>query len=244
MINTTPWYQWVWPWIGLGGAIVIIILLFCTNFLRRNLNITRWRDPAWLAWALTAAYLIHNTEEYGIDLTGALYNFPTTMSKMLNTGASVGGNPPADFFTAVNISMFWIASPIAAVLARKGHKVFAVGMAGEELLNAFSHIVPFFIGRGYNSGALSAIVIFLPLSLWTFYSCFGKGKLKYVTMWLVVGTGAFSHLFLMASIIMFTHGLIGSQILVLLQIINACLALFLWWLIENVDGKRFVQIKY
>lgn len=51
------WYEVEWPWIGFGGAIAILVLLFCTNFLKSNQNAVKWKDPEWLAWLCTAAYL-------------------------------------------------------------------------------------------------------------------------------------------------------------------------------------------
>ena len=35
----------VWPWMGLGAAVVILILLFGTNLLRSTKTGSRWKDP-------------------------------------------------------------------------------------------------------------------------------------------------------------------------------------------------------
>lgn len=243
METTVGWYNVVWPWIGLGAAIVLLILLFSTNVLRKNLTISRWKDPSWLAWLLTTAYLLHNVEEYGIDMYGHLYAFPETMARMLNTSSTAGGLPPAAFFTAVNISMFWFASPIAAKLGRGNHRFFAVAMSGVIFINALSHIVPWVIGMGYTSGALTAVIIFLPVSLWVFHACFGKGKLKYSTLGLVILLGAFSHLFLFLGIKLYTDNVVGTTIVVLMQVINAVLALILWWGAEKIAHGKFVELK-
>ena len=61
------WFERHWCWIGLLAAIVLLIALFCTNVFRNCRDVSRWRDPVWLAWLITVAYVLHNFEEYGID---------------------------------------------------------------------------------------------------------------------------------------------------------------------------------
>ncbi len=220
-MTLTNFYYLVWPWIGLGGAAVILILLFGTDFLRKDMDKSRWRDGAWLAWLSTTAYLLHNVEEYGIDLFGNLHQFPNTMVEMMNT------NPPEAFYMAINLSMFWVASPIAAKLARK-HPLVATGMACEELINALSHIAPVVGGTGYAAGALTACIIFLPVSLWTFYACFGKGKLSYKGLAANVVIAIVNHLILMLTIKLHAAGAVNTPVLVIMEIVNACLAVALW----------------
>ena len=47
-------FAFVWPWIGLGAAGLLLILL-TTNVLRSDRSVTRWRDMTWLTWAATCA---------------------------------------------------------------------------------------------------------------------------------------------------------------------------------------------
>jgi len=47
---TWSWFQLAFPWIGGAGAIVLVILLFGTNWLRSDPRSSRWRDPVWLSW--------------------------------------------------------------------------------------------------------------------------------------------------------------------------------------------------
>ena len=56
---------------GLGAAVVVLILLFCTDWLRGDTTKSRWKDPFWIGWAFMVCYMLHNVEEYGFDLTGA-----------------------------------------------------------------------------------------------------------------------------------------------------------------------------
>lgn len=52
----------VWPWIGLGAAIVLLILIFCTDFLRSDKTKSRFLDPVSLAWMGSVIYMLHNLE--------------------------------------------------------------------------------------------------------------------------------------------------------------------------------------
>jgi hypothetical protein len=54
------WFEWYWSSIGLGAAIILILILFFTNVFRDQFGVSRWRDPGWLAWLMTVAYLLHN----------------------------------------------------------------------------------------------------------------------------------------------------------------------------------------
>ena len=71
------WFYTVWPFIGVGGAIVMVAILLMTDTFRGNASVSRWRDPVWLAWqwndivwvqkllALNCFVLIlHRFEEY------------------------------------------------------------------------------------------------------------------------------------------------------------------------------------
>lgn len=69
----------VWPWIGLGAAIVLLILIFCTDFLRSDKTKSRFLDPVSLAWMGSVIYMLHNLEEYGVDLYGNQQSFTTLM---------------------------------------------------------------------------------------------------------------------------------------------------------------------
>jgi hypothetical protein len=62
----------IFPWIGCGGAIVLLVLQFGTRLLQSEPGSSRWHDRVWLSWLAVAIYLLHNVEEYGIDV----FNIP------------------------------------------------------------------------------------------------------------------------------------------------------------------------
>ncbi len=216
----------LWPWVGFGGAVAILILLFGTHVLRSDLSRPAWFDCTWLAWLCSATYLLHNTEEYGIDMLGNFHQFPTTMIEM------IGIDIPEPFYMAVNISMFWFVSTIAAGLSKK-YPALCIGMACEEIINAISHIFPLVTGLGYTAGTLTAVIVFLPVASWTIYACVFKGPLNIKVLALMFGVAILNHLILMSSIMLYRGTVINVPILVIMQIINAGIALLLWLAIDR-----------
>ncbi len=51
-------FSHLWPWLGLGPAALLLVGLVLGD-LRGDRTAPRTRDMAWLAWAATAAYLLH-----------------------------------------------------------------------------------------------------------------------------------------------------------------------------------------
>lgn len=160
-----------WPWIGLGAALVLALLLFATNKLRSTERVGRWYDPVWLAWLAVMVYLLHIFEEYGAHVTGGQYDLITAFQ---NTGVDeMFGGIPLSFFPYVNITAMWVFAPIAALLAKRSP---AVGLSfyGFMAVNALTHVASTFaMGTGIlsNPGNVTGIFLFIPLTAWTYYVC-------------------------------------------------------------------------
>lgn len=223
---TWNWLDLNFPWIGLGGAVILFALMFGTNLLRHDLTLSRWRDPVWLAWFGALAYLIHNAEEYGLDLLGQHHAFPDALCTNLGLGPFPACPLPHAFFLAVNLPMFWLVAPLAALIARR-HPFAGLSVYSVIFINALVHIGPMLATQSYNPGALSALLIFLPASLWVAHTCFGEDKLSYKALALLIATGIIVHVVLMGSVMIFIHGTIGATALVLIQIVNAALVLLI-----------------
>ena len=163
-ISDMLWFAW--PWIGLGGGIVLLILLLFTDILRSDLNRSRWRDPVWLSWAVTFVYLPHVCEEYGMHIVDGQYAIIKSFQEM--GMGEIFGEIPIVFFPLVNITLTWIALPIAAALSKK-NPVLGLSGIGFILFNGITHIggcVATQTGPITSPGAVSGIFIFIPLFVW------------------------------------------------------------------------------
>ena len=212
----------IWPWMGLGAAVVMLILLFCTDWLRMDPGKKRWEDPYWLSWVFMVCYMLHNIEEYGLSLTGAHNGFPDAM-------AVIFGQPlPEYFFLTVNFSIVWLAAPLAASLARKKKwPVLATGMAGFMMANSLTHVVSGIAG-GYNPGLLTACCLFIPIAIWTYCACFGKGGIQKSALWWNLGIGFLYHAIMFGSIL--TEKFTGSLSMPLVTLILGLDAILMFWL--------------
>jgi len=229
---TWSWFDFAWPWIGSIVVALLLILLFGTQKLRSDLSLSRWHDPVWLSWLAAPVYMIHNIEEYGIDLLGRTHAFPDAMCSTLGLAPYPTCPLPPAFFLAVNISLIWIAAPVAALLSRR-HPLVGLIFYGLLVTNGLTHVGPMLIGKGYNPGALSAIMLFLPLFAWTAHACFGPGRISYRGLAVIIGAGVIVHVILMGSVLSFINGAIGSPLLICFQILNAVLFLLIPWTAEG-----------
>ena len=230
------WIDLAFPWIGAAAALVLLALMFGTDLLRGQPSSSRWRDFVWLSWMAVVAYLLHNVEEYGIDLLGHRHAFPDALCAALKLPPYPGCPIPPAFYLAVNLPLFWIVAPLAAVLSRR-HPLVGFALYSVIFTNGLVHLVMVLVlGEAYNPGLLTAVVLFLPLSAWIGYACFGENRLRYQAMALIIFWGVMLHVILAGSMISFVNGLIGSRTLVWMQIINAALLLPVFWLGEKRHG--------
>lgn len=228
------WFERYWSSVGLGAAIVLILLLWFTNVFRDRRDVSRWRDPVWLAWLMVVAYLLHNFEEYGIDVKGRAFHFPATACQVFGF-PDVDACPLApSFFVVVNVSFVWIVLPVAALLCRRNP---AVGLTGAGLLftNALSHIGGLFTPMGYSPGTLTAAAIFIPLSLWVFATCFGAGKLlRWPILAAILLASILAHAVLLGLLLGLAHGAIPLAVAITVQIVDPLLLLVLPWAANRI----------
>lgn len=224
-----------WPWIGLGACAVILILAFFTNFLRADTSKGRWRDPAWLAWLGAAAYMLHNIEEYGIAANGMFNAFPTFMY------AALGFQVSEAAYLACNLGLVWIVGPVAAVLARR-YAAMAPCMAIFELINGVTHVVQALAFQMYNPGLLTAVVVFIPLGIWTLHVCFGGApKLRWRVFFEQFALALLYHIVLMAGIFGARAGLIDAPLQGLVMVLDAVVVLIGWYLVARHAELRHAR---
>jgi len=224
-------FELEWPWIGLGAGVVLAILLFATDALRAAPGISRWRDPAWLAWLGVVVYLLHNFEEYGVAADGIRNAFPDALCTVLGFGAYPGCVIPHDFFVYVNISLIWVVAPACAVLARRwimfGSVFFSI-----VFVNALVHVGAAVATWSYNPGLVTAVALFLPASIWVGVVIVRVHRLGWGRLVAIVALGGIANGFLPLTITLFTSGVIPAAALNALQLVNSSLILIAGGLLQ------------
>ena len=216
-------FTYVWPYMGVGAALLLALLL-TTDLLRSDRSVSRWQDLPWLAWAGMLVYLVHQFEEHGIDAEGRHYAFRAFLCTGVGFADPKTCLVPYSFITAVNVAAVWLAGPAAALLGRRW-PALALAYFSIPFVNLFAHLGPSLASGGtYNPGEATALVLFLPLSLWTFYVALSRYRLGWSAITATVAAGVVLHAILMGSLIAFLRGLIGSGALDAIQYLNPLIA--------------------
>ncbi len=229
-------FMHIWPWMGLGAAIVLLILLFCTNWLQADKDASRWRDPTWFAWLTSCAYMLHNVEEYGMDATGSALAFPNMMLGLM------GEMPHWFFFLCVNLALVWVMGPLAAMLSKR-YPTLCFGMMGIEAINCLTHI-PGAIALGSVSGGfVTAVALFVPITVWGFVGVAGKQKrgLSRKCALGYVGLGLLYHLGLFANMPLFITGVFNGYAMGTEMLCVSAIIFGLWvWVATRQAQKQAV----
>ena len=225
-----------WPWIGLGAAGLLFVLL-TTNALRGDRSTTRGRDLVWLTWAAVFAYLVHQFEEHGIDARDRIYAFRGYLCAELGFADAASCPVPVVFITTVNVAAVWVMGPLSALLAARwpviGLSFFAIPAA-----NLFLHAVPALATQSYNPGLITALALFLPLSLLAFVAAITRYHLGVRSVLATLFAGAVMHAILIGSLMSFINGRLDLDTLLLVQVANPLLSALL---VVILSGRRVVR---
>lgn len=225
----------VWPWIGIGAAGLLLILL-CTNILRSDRTVTRWGDMVWLTWAGTFAYLVHQFEEHGIDVMDQAYAFRGFLCANVGYPDPNACPVPFSFITAVNVAAVWIVGPLSALLAARW-PVIGLSFFAIPAVNLFAHAGPAVLSGHYNPGLLTALVLFLPLCLIVFATAVSRYNLGLRAIMATLFAGVVLHLVLMTSLVAFIDGRLPLEGLLLLQVANPFLSAVIVVLLAGRAGS-------
>jgi hypothetical protein len=102
-----------------GGAIVMIAILLMTDTFRGSTTVSRWRDPAWLAWLAVPLYWLHQFEEYSLPVIGLDYSIQEMICQKIGFPPYPDCPIPLAFYPVVNIALMWFGAPLAAYLFRR-----------------------------------------------------------------------------------------------------------------------------
>lgn len=191
------WYAW--PWMGLGAAVVMVVLLFCTNACRSTSG-PRWRDLQWLAWLALPLYLVHQFEEYSCNLTDGGYVIINQVFANTQGIFDLSALPMAHF-PLVNILLVWFAVPLAAWLYHKS-PVIALSPYGFILVNGLMHFAMTVV-RGVpvseNPGFFTGTFLFIPVTIWVIYVAVKNKSVGVKGIVIALVAGALAHLMLGAA---------------------------------------------
>lgn len=225
-----------WPWLGLGAAIVLFILLFATDFLRGRTDVGRWHDPAWLAWLPVPMYLCHVFEEYGMHIVDGQF---ALVQNFVATGVSARfGGLPDVIFPEVNIAIVFVALPIAARLGRKNPVIGLMGY-GFMLVNGLTHIAgTAALGGGLlaQPGNVTGLFCFIPLFCWFVHVCVKGDFMDGKGLACAIVSGVVQHLAMFT--VYFVNMAFGSVAAIAWTPFMACLGIATAWLLAKAAKPR------
>ena len=218
-------FDYVWPYMGLGAALLLALLL-ATDILRSDLTRSRWHDLVWLAWLGMLAYLIHQFEEHGIDAEGTAYAFRGNVCRNFGFTDLQACPVPFSYINAVNVSAVWLFGPAAALLGRRRPEL-ALAFFSIPFVNIFFHVTPAVIQQGYNAGLLSAIAVFLPLSLWVFHVALRSYRMGWRPVVATITAGVVMNSIFVLSLVAFLAGRLELVVLDAVNVLNPILVLLI-----------------
>lgn len=136
-----------------GGFLAGLLLLALSPLITSH-----WPAAVTATFFCLPAYMIHQYEEHDKDRFRALVN------RMLGNGHEVLTRR-AVFL--INILGVWGGIAVAIWLAARVDTGFALIAIYLLLLNALLHIVQAVVTRSYNPGLVTGIVLFVPISCWS-----------------------------------------------------------------------------
>ena len=194
------WSNWHlgWPWLCLGGGLVLFAILLGTNALRGHATGSRWWDPVWLAWLAVPMLMVHMFEEYGFDVLGRTYDLPDMLCKNLGYVPYPECPVPIAHYPLVNLGIAWISAPLAACLARR-NLVIGLSWYGLLIFNGALHVgATIATGAAGAGGVLTGGLLFISSFIWMVYVVLKSHAMSGKALAVSVSGGIVAHLLLAA----------------------------------------------
>ena len=208
-VTRVHWFYTVWPFIGLGAAIVLVAVLLWTDAFRSNLKVSRWRDLVWLAWLATPLYLVHQFEEYSLQTLGFDYSIQDMISQKMGFPPYPDSPIPLAFYPIVNIGLMWFGAPLSAYISRR-NILLGLSFWGLIFANGIVHTLGGIASGAYNTGLWSSVFLFIPLSVWVIYATAIRGPYSGKVVGVAFAAGAFTHAFLFLGYGLYKAGVFGN----------------------------------
>ena len=143
------WFYRNWMYAGLVVAAFLLILL--------PILVADWSLALVATFIQLPAYLIHQVEEHAGDRFRRFINSRVAHAANALTTAAV---------VVINVPLVWGVDLAALYLARYAALGWGLIAIYLTLVNAIVHIVAAIGLRAYNPGLATAVLVFLPVSIW------------------------------------------------------------------------------
>lgn len=151
-----------WMKVGTFAAPFLLLAYSATNTKGPSFS-----DPVFMSVLLLIAYIAHQFEEHWIDLLGNEYAFYSYINQLVRSvvgddSEAVAPLTPQGIFI-INTSLVWLVGVVAIAKSRY-HLFPLMALAAIALVNGITHVLASIITFSYNPGALTSLLLFLPLT--------------------------------------------------------------------------------
>jgi hypothetical protein len=211
-----------WPWLALYLGVLGVLVLSIAFF--RTHPKSQYQLLFWLPLPL---YMLHQFEGHGIDFFGNYYSFQDTICAIRSKNPSFTLCPISSLFIfSVNIGTVWLAGILSGIFGKQ-KPILAAGMWGLLFINAILHIFNSMQSLKYTPGSITSIVLFLPFSLFAYYTFLMYEVFRFKDIILSILIGIAMHKILFKSLILLETDVVGDLVLIPIQILNGLIPLFI-----------------
>lgn len=214
-------------WMKIGAFVAPVVVFF--GFKASDEGHTPWSiDVGLMACLLTAAYLVHQVEEHWVDFLGREYPLYDYLNGLIASlfGEEKYGILDRSGIFYINAGMVWTAGFLSILVSPK--RVFpTLAMAGIMFVNALAHVINAVGTASYNSGLVTSLILFLPLSITFFVGMFRTANASTIQIVAAILWGFLAHVILFS-------GLFASVVYGLIPIPAYYVALVLWGIVPTV----------
>jgi hypothetical protein len=238
------WSNWHlgWPWLCLGGGLVLFAVMFGTNALRGHASGSRWWDPVWLAWLAVPMLMIHMFEEYGFDVLGRTYDLPDMLCKNLGYPPYPDCPIPLAHYPLVNLGIAWLTAPLAALLARR-NLVVGLSWYGLLIFNGTLHVVATIAtGATGAGGVLTGGLLFIPSFFWMTYVVLKSRALSGKALAVSVSGGIIGHILLAAVYGGQKAGVYGATGVLVFDLVVTATPILIGWVGSKLVGPATAKV--
>ncbi len=123
----------------------------------------------WIFIAILTVSIIHVIEEYNGGFVDQMKQFV----------------PGTDLSQFVSINMTFIVLCFIAVVVGSSNLVYSLSIAALLFINVMFHVGGSIRLRGYNAGLVTAVVLYLPVSIYAYYYFWNSGSLTPLRVYII-----------------------------------------------------------